>query len=151
MSLTVMELAEEVRESNRRLTQAIDNLSQKFDNLRVELAKDLGAINTNIERFKGRVDSEMGLAKWVAKVITPVVASLFISTVGGAWYLAKLDSRLDQVMQLTSMREVRISKPDSGSPVIPAPRRLRLRRISTRSKNRDAEPQPAPNDSPSPK
>jgi hypothetical protein len=183
MSLTVTELAEEVRDSNRRLTQAIDHLSekfdnlserfdnlridvakalgamnanmgqkidnlrvelakelgamnanvakelgamnanmgQKFDNLRVDVAKELGAVNTTIESFKGRVDAEMGFAKWAAKVVTPMVFSLCLSAVGGAWYLAKLDSRLDQVMQLTSLKEVRQAKPDSGPQGTPSP------------------------------
>lgn len=122
MSLTVTELAEEVRESNRRLTQAIDNLSRRLEDLRLEISKDLGTINANLESFKGRVDSEMGIAKWAAKVLTPAVFTLIASAVGGAWYLAKVDSRLDTLVKQTSQVEVRQSPPDKSirSPV-PAP------------------------------
>ena len=49
MSLTVTELAEEVRESNRRLTAAIDALRSEAEDLRVEVAK----INTSLNWMKG--------------------------------------------------------------------------------------------------
>ncbi len=49
MSLTVTELAEEVRESNRRLTAAIDALRGETEDLRVEVAK----INTSLGWMKG--------------------------------------------------------------------------------------------------
>ena len=134
-----MELAEEVRESNRRLTQAIDNLGQKFDNLsqkfdnlgqrfdslRVEIAKDLGAINANLESFKARAESELGVAKWAAKVLTPAVIGLIGFGFGGAWYLAKVDSRLDELVKQTAHLEVRRSQPpaptSSPAPVEPKP------------------------------
>jgi hypothetical protein len=49
MSLTGNELAEKVRESNRRLTAAIDALNTEVADLRVEVAK----INTNLNGLKG--------------------------------------------------------------------------------------------------
>jgi outer membrane murein-binding lipoprotein Lpp len=49
MSLTVTHLAEEVRESNRRLTAAIDALRSEAEDLRVEVAK----INTSLNWMKG--------------------------------------------------------------------------------------------------
>ena len=48
MSLTVTDLAEEVRETNRRLTAAIDALRTEVTDLRVEVAK----INTNLNWLK---------------------------------------------------------------------------------------------------
>ena len=49
MSLTVTDLAEEVRETNRRLTAAIDALRTEVTDLRIEVAK----INTNLNWLKG--------------------------------------------------------------------------------------------------
>src|SRR5690349_3681046 len=49
MSLTVTELAEEVRETNRRLTAPIDPLRTAVSDLRIEVAK----INTNLNWLKG--------------------------------------------------------------------------------------------------
>ena len=121
MALTVMELAEEVRESNRRLTLAIDGLGQKLDNLRVEIAKDLGTININLEGFKGRVDSELVVAKWAAKVLTPAVFSLIVSVVGGAWYLTKVDLRLDTLVKQTSHVDVRPLPSNKSGQIIPVP------------------------------
>lgn len=157
MSLTVTELAEEVRESNRRLTQAVEGLGRKFDDVRVEVAnlrvemareigavnsnlasfrtevakeftgvaKELGAINSNLESFKGRVETSLGVAKWSVNIMTPVVISLFAFAVRGAWYLAKLDSRLDLLIRMTSYKEVRTNGSGSNesppSPVLPHP------------------------------
>ena len=49
MSLTVTDLAEEVRETNRRLTAAIDALRTETEDLRVEVAR----INTSMSWMKG--------------------------------------------------------------------------------------------------
>ena len=84
---------------------------KKFDSLRVEIAKDLGAINTNLESFKGRAESELGVAKWAARVLTPAVIGLIGFGFGGAWYLAKVDSRLDELVKQTARLEVRRSQP----------------------------------------
>jgi hypothetical protein len=182
MSLTVTELAEEVRESNRRLTQAVEGLGQKFDDVRVEVAsvrvevanlrgevskelgaintnlanfrtevakeftgvakelgdintklansrtevtRELGAINTNLEAFKGRVETSLAVAKWSVNIMTPLVVSLVAFAVGGAWYLAKLDSRINGLGPVTPHKEVQIeaSGSDDSRPS-PAPPHL---------------------------
>jgi hypothetical protein len=137
MSLTVTELAEEVRESNRRLTQAVEGLGRKFDDVRVEVAnlrvemansrgevsKELDAINTNLEAFKGRVETSLGVAKWSVNIMAPVVVSLVAFAVGGAWYIAKLDSRVDRLEPVAPRKEVRIdgSGSDHSHPSLAVP------------------------------
>jgi hypothetical protein len=49
MALTVTDLAEEVRESNRRLTAAIEALNSEVGDVRVEVAR----INTNLNWPRG--------------------------------------------------------------------------------------------------
>jgi hypothetical protein len=74
MSLTVQELAEEVRESNRRLT-----------------------ISSNLAGFQGRTETSFKVAVWGIGVATTVALSVIASVAAGAWYASKLDSRVTHV------------------------------------------------------
>ncbi len=68
MSLTVTELAEEVRESNKRLTEAIQDLRTEFREMRkdfFDLRGEVGKINTNLESFKTRVETNLGFIRWI--------------------------------------------------------------------------------------
>jgi hypothetical protein len=122
MSLTVTELAEEVRDSNRRLTQSIDSLGQKFDNLRVEIAKDFGVVNTNLESFKTRTEMSVGIARWGINLMMPLIIAALGWLAYATWYVAKMDSRLDRFVRETGFREIRGTEhaPDN-TPPIPSP------------------------------
>ncbi|HZW34948.1 MAG TPA: hypothetical protein VFF52_29765, partial [Isosphaeraceae bacterium] len=52
MALTVTELAEEVRESNKRLTEAIQEMGRKFDDFRVEVSRELREIQGDLRWMK---------------------------------------------------------------------------------------------------
>jgi hypothetical protein len=71
-------LSAETRESNHRLADAINRIAGDLGNLRVEIAKDLGAINTNLESFKGRTETSLSVARWVVAVSVPILPGLVI-------------------------------------------------------------------------
>jgi hypothetical protein len=116
--MTVTELADEVRESNRRqaevnerLADEIHELNRNFNDFRVEIAEKLGAINTNLERFQGRTETSFKVAVWGISVATAALISITSAAIAGAWYASKLDSRVQQL-------ETRLGP----VPVVPAPK-----------------------------
>jgi hypothetical protein len=72
----VKELGLRVAESNERLTEAIHDLGHKFDDFRVQVADKLGAINTNLETFKGRMETALAVAKWTVTAVVPILLTL---------------------------------------------------------------------------
>src|SRR4051794_36195838 len=97
MTMTVAELAEEVRESNRRLAEEVHNLRADFADFRVEVSEKLGSINANLEGFRGRTDTAFKVAGWGVTLAAGVALSVVGSVIAGTWYAAKLDSRVGQV------------------------------------------------------
>jgi hypothetical protein len=86
-------LSAELRESNHRLTESINGVARDLGNFRVEVAKDLGVINTNLEKSATSL-------KYVGRGVTiliPVVIALIGAAIGISWYAGKLDSRVQQV------------------------------------------------------
>src|SRR5262245_5966319 len=70
MALTVAELAEEVRRSNDKIAEALRDLRvdfhavrTEFTEFRVEMADKLGAVNTNLESFRGSTTGNLQAAK----------------------------------------------------------------------------------------
>src|SRR5438552_1400766 len=94
-------LAEQIRETNQRLTQSherladevrdlnhrFDELTRKFDEFRVEIAKKLGAINANLEGFRGRTETAFRVAVWGISVATTVAIAVIGSVITGTWYI----------------------------------------------------------------
>src|SRR5207253_454949 len=109
MTLTVTELAEEVRESNKRLTEARHDLRADFADFRVEVAKELGAINANLEKHRAETAASLRFAGRSVVILIPVVVALIGAAFWITWYAAKLDSRVGQVE----------SRLDKGGPVAP--------------------------------
>jgi hypothetical protein len=110
-------LADQIRETNQRLIESserladeIHELGQKFDNFRVDVAEKLGAINANLEGFRGRTETAFKVAVWGIGVAATVASALFGFAVWTTWYAAKLDSRVERVE----------SRLDRQAPIIPA-------------------------------
>jgi hypothetical protein len=79
----------ETRESNHRLSDAINRVATDLSNFRVEIAKELGdfrveiakklgVINANLEGFKGRTENSLAVARWVVAVSVPVLLGLVV-------------------------------------------------------------------------
>ncbi len=97
MSLTVTELAEEVRESNRRLTAAIDALRSEAEDLRVEVTK----INTSLNRMRG-----------IARVVAGSAVAILILVGTGVYRFGHVEGEITRlggdIKQLrTDMDQVR--------------------------------------------
>jgi hypothetical protein len=111
MPPTVTELAEEVRESNRRLAEAIHDLRGNFSDFRVEIAEKLGAINGNLESFRGRTETSFKVAVWGISMATVIAISVIGAVIAGTWYAAKLDSRVMQLESQVGKNQHVIPKP----------------------------------------
>ena len=131
-------LADQIRETNQRLTEShdrlsdeihdlnhkFDDLNHKFDDFRVEIAEKLGAINANLEiklgainanleGFRGRAETSFKVAVWGITVASTVALAVIGAVMAGTWYAAKLDSRVERVE----------SRLDKEFPPVPAPKR----------------------------
>ena len=97
MAVPTEQLADQIRETNQRLTEAIHQVVAKLDNFRVEVAKDFGQININLERYQAETATSLRFLGRGVLVLIPIVVALIGAAIGGAWYLAKLDSRVERV------------------------------------------------------
>jgi hypothetical protein len=102
-------LADQIRETNQRLTESherlpdeihdlnhrFDVLIHKFDDFRVEITEKLGAINANLEGFRGRTETAFRVAVWGISVAATVAIAGIGAVIAGTWYAAKLDSRME--------------------------------------------------------
>jgi hypothetical protein len=52
MAMTITDLAEQVRESNERLTEAIEKLGDRLDRFQDDVTGKLGAIDTSLRWAK---------------------------------------------------------------------------------------------------
>jgi hypothetical protein len=84
-------------EANNRLADEIHDLGHKFDDFRLEVAEKLGAINANLESFRGRTETSFKVAIWALSLASVVAISVLSSVIVGTWYAAKLDSRVQQL------------------------------------------------------
>ncbi len=62
--------------SDKELAGEIHDLRSDFHDFRVEIAEKLGAINANLEGFRGRVETSLGVAKWVAGIAAGIGVAL---------------------------------------------------------------------------
>jgi hypothetical protein len=120
-------LADQIRETNQRLTESHERLSDeihdlnhrfdvlihKFDDFRVEITEKLGAINANLEGFRGRTETAFRVAVWGISVAATVAIAGIGAVIAGTWYAAKLDSRMERVE----------SRLDKEFPAVPALKR----------------------------
>jgi hypothetical protein len=88
-------------------------LTRKFDDFWVEIAEKLGAINANLEGFRGRMETSFRVAVWGISVAATVAIAVIGSVIAGTWYAAKLDSRMERVE----------SRLDKEYPAVPALKR----------------------------
>jgi prefoldin subunit 5 len=82
MSLPVTELAEEVRESNRRLTAAIDALRGEAEDLRLEVAK----INTSLTWMKS-----------IGRVVAGSAGAVLMRVGNGVYRFGRVESEIARV------------------------------------------------------
>ena len=150
MAMTVTELAEQVRDSNERLTEAVQELRreltesrqelrreltesrqelrqelgelraefaqsrQEFSRFRVEVAEKLGAINTNLETLKTRVENSLSIAKWAVTVIIPVVLGVIVWSYTAHERLARIESSIISLRDATQAHTKQIEKLESS-------------------------------------
>lgn len=62
--------------TDQQLAAEIHDLRKDFHDFRVEIAEKLGSINTNLEGFRGRTETSLGVARWIATVLVPIVIGL---------------------------------------------------------------------------
>lgn len=62
--------------TDQQLASEIHDLRKDFHDFRVEIVDKLGAINTNLEGFKGRVETQLAVARWIAGASTPIILGL---------------------------------------------------------------------------
>ncbi len=127
-------LSTEMRESNLRLTEAINSLARDFSNFRVEVAKEFGAVRAEMAKefgaVRGEMEKEFGEvnarmekefgevnARLDSTAITvrmlgrgvlllfPVVVSLMGAAFGIAWYAGRLESRVERVEKAVGAME----------------------------------------------
>jgi len=85
-----------------QLERKLDDNHREFVTFRIEVVEKLGAINTNLEGFRSRVDTTLAVTRWGIVLAVPIIATLLGSVGAGIWYLAKLDSRVAQIEQVQS-------------------------------------------------
>jgi prefoldin subunit 5 len=93
MSLTVTDLAEEVRETNRRLTAAIDALRTEVTDLRVEVAK----INTNLNWLKG-----------IGRIVAGSAVAVLILVGTGVYRFGRVETAIAELQRDTGERFGRV-------------------------------------------
>ena len=71
-----------------------------------------GAINANLEGFRGRTETAFRVAVWGISVATTVAIAVIGCVITGTWYAAKLDSRVERIE----------SRLDKAAPAIPPPK-----------------------------
>lgn len=116
-------LSTELRESNARLTEAVNGLARAFSNFRVEVAKEFGAVRAEMAKESGEVNARMEkefgevnarLESTAVSVrmlsrgmllLFPVVVSLMGAAFGIAWYAGRLDSRVERIEKAVGAME----------------------------------------------
>ncbi len=115
MAMTVTELAEQVRDSNQRLAEAIKDLRKEmgelrqevgglrrdFMDFRVDVTAKLGVLNTNLENLRIRVENSLSIAKWAITVIIPIVIGAVIWSYTTHERLARLESSITTLRDVT--------------------------------------------------
>jgi glycerate-2-kinase len=76
LSVFRVEVAKDLGTINVNLTDAINGVARDLANFRVEVAKELGVINANLERFQSRTEAYLSVAKWAVGVVTVIVLGL---------------------------------------------------------------------------
>jgi hypothetical protein len=94
----------DLRESHRQLAGEVHELRGELAGFRVEVARDLGAVRTEmatvngtLERLEGRLDHSLSVAKWTIGILAPAILGLIGSAFWLTWHAAKLDSRVERV------------------------------------------------------
>jgi hypothetical protein len=103
-------MADTMRESNQRLADAINRLAGDFGNFRVEVAKELGAINTNLETFKGRTETSLSVAKWAVGVSVPALIGLVIWSYSAYARAVRIEDSVLALKDHAKGQDERISK-----------------------------------------
>ncbi len=116
-------LSTDMRESNLRLTEAINGLARDFSNFRVEVAKEFGAVRAEMAKESGELSARMekGFGEVNARMesttisvrmlgrgvllLFPVVVSLMGAAFGIAWYSGRLESRVERVEKAVGAME----------------------------------------------
>jgi hypothetical protein len=100
-----------------QLADEIHDLRKDFNDFRVDVAERLGAINVDIggklsminatlEGFRGRVETKLAVAQWVATVSVPIIVGL----VGWAFVSAQKATRLEDSIIASVQRAEHIEK-----------------------------------------
>jgi hypothetical protein len=123
MPVPTEQLAADIRESNNRLTDAINDLGRKVDadrsefsafrmdvvgklsSIETKLVEKLGSIETAFGMFRGRTETSLSVARWAIGIAVPVVVCLVGFSFTLAWNAAKLDSLVRQHDQFIRERE----------------------------------------------
>ncbi len=94
----------DLRESHRQLAGEVHELRSELAGFRVEVARDLGAVRTEmatvngtLERLEGRLDHSLSVAKWTIGILAPAILGLIGTAFWLTWHAAKLDSPLERV------------------------------------------------------
>ena len=72
-----------------------ERTDRSLTEIRVEVAEKFGAINTNLESFRGRVEISLRIASWTVGILIPLIFSVIGFGFWFTWHAAKLDSAVE--------------------------------------------------------
>jgi chromosome segregation ATPase len=124
MAMTVTELAEQVRDSNQRLAEAIHDLRgemsglrqevaqsrEEFKSFQVEVPEKLGAVNTKLENLGTRVEPGLSITRWAITVTIPIVLGAIVWSYTTLERLARLETSIATLRDTTEARGKQIDK-----------------------------------------
>jgi hypothetical protein len=103
-------LSIEIRDSNQRLTDAINRVASDLANFRVEVAKELGAINASLEAFKARTESSLSVARWAVAVSVPILVGLVVWSYSAYERAVRIEDSVTSLREHAKEQDARIAK-----------------------------------------
>jgi hypothetical protein len=98
-------MADKIEQAEQRMGSKIEQVERRLDDFRVEVATELGKINTTLEAIRVRVDGAISIGRWTAGVLVPIVITLVGAGFWLTWHAAKLDSRVERIEKAVGAAE----------------------------------------------
>jgi hypothetical protein len=106
MPVPTDQLADEIHDLRRDFNDFRVDVAQRLGAINVDIGGKLSTINATLEGFRGRVETKLAVAQWVATVSVPIIVGL----VGWAFVSAQRATRLEDSIVASAQRAEHIEE-----------------------------------------